>query len=208
MFCQKTSKKGFFINVQKIKKEGVKMGVDSVNSNKTVDIFYNPKLLGGRGLNIAFHERENGKMIKMGDGNIKKPEDALKCAQRYLDDGYPIENIRINGQPITDKFQRNKNGKYEPVVRHAGDTFEKKPSTMKKIGTGAASAVIPGAGQVINGDYKKAGWIVAGNILLPRDSYLRDALRWYSAYDAYKNADKSAEKEPEKAQKEDYKAAG
>ena len=188
------------------------MGVDAVsNSNKTVDIFYNPKCLGNGHLNGGFHVREKGKQgfpLMLGDSSYKTENDVLKTAQSFLNKGYSIENIRINGQPITDKFQKGKDGKYEPVVRHAGDTFEKKPSTMKKVGTGAASAVIPGAGQVINGDYKKAGWIIAGNVLLPKDSYLRDALRWYSAYDAYKNADKPVEKKPEKVQKEDYKSAG
>ncbi len=175
------------------------MGVDAVsNSGKTVDIFYCPDRLGKKGLNAGFHERENGKITKMGDGNIKTPEDAVKWAQNYLDKGYSIENIRINGQPVTDKFQKGKNGKYEPIVRHEGDTFEKKPSIMRKIGTGAASAVIPGAGQVINGDYKKAGWIIAGNILLPKDSVLRDALRGYATYDAYKNAGKPKEAKTDK----------
>ncbi|MBQ7450259.1 hypothetical protein IJS77_02485 [bacterium] len=102
----------------------------------------------------------------------------------------------------------NKNEKEEPVVINEDSTAKKEPSTMKKIGVGAASVVIPGAGQVINGDYKKAGWIVAGNILLPKDSVLKDVLRGYAAYDAYKNVDKPVVKKPEKAQKEEYKAAG
>lgn len=192
------------------KKESVKMGVGAVsNSNKTVDIFYNPNGLGKNDLNAGFHETVDGKLTIMGDCHYNKPEDALKTAQSFLNKGYSIENIRINGQPITDKFQKGKDGKYEPVVCYAGDTFEKKPSTMKKVGTSAASVLIPGAGQVINGDYKKAGWIIAGNILLPKDSHLRSALRWYSAYDAYKNADKPVvEKESKKVQKEDYKAVG
>ena len=166
------------------------MGVEKVdNSGRSVDIFYIPEALGKPGLNAGYHERLNGKITIMADGNLKKPEDALVWAKNYLDKGYPIENIRINGQPVADKFQKNKDGKYEPVVRHEGDTFEKKPSTMKKVGRGAASAVVPGAGQILNGEYKKAGWIIAGNILLPKDSFLRDVLQGYSVYDAYKNTD-------------------
>ena len=173
------------------------MSINAIsNRNKTVDIFYDPKNLGKGHINGAYHERENGKMLIMGDCHYNKPEDALVTAQSFLDKGYPIENIRINGQPVTDKFQKNKDGKFEISVCHEGDTFEKKPSTMKKIGRGAASAVIPGAGQVMNGDYKKAGWIIAGNILLPQDSILKDALRGYAAYDAYKNTTPTVEKQP------------
>lgn len=177
------------------------MSVETVsNSNKTVDIFYDSSRLGKRGLNGGFQIREIGKKSFpiLGDSSYKTENDVLKTAQSFLNQGYLIENIRINGQPITDKFQKNKDGKYEPVVRHEGDTFESKPSTMKKVGTGAASAVIPGAGQVINGDYKKAGWIVVGNILLPQDSVFKTLLRGYATYDAYKNADKSNAKEAEK----------
>ena len=173
------------------------MGVNAVsNSNKTVDIFYEPKSLGKGGINGGYHERENGKMLIMGDCHYNTSADALKTAQSFLEKGYSIENIRINGQPVTDKFQKNKDGKYEPVARHEGDTFEKEPSTMKKVGRGAASAVIPGAGQVMNGDYKKAGWIIAGNILLPQDSLLRDVLKGYAVYDAYKNTTPTVVKQP------------
>ena len=181
------------------------MGVDAVsNSNKTVDIFYNPKELGNGKLNGAFHVREKGQQgfpLMLGDSSYKTENDVLKTAQSFLDKGYLIENIRINGQPITDKFQRTKDGKYEPVVRHEGDTFEKKPNTMRKIGTGAASAIMPGAGQVINGDYKKAGWIIASNILLPKDSPIKTVLNGYSIYDAYKNANKPKTEKVENTEK-------
>lgn len=171
------------------------MGVETVsNSNKTVDIFYSPARLGKRGLNGGVQIREIGKKVSLfGDSSFKTEADVLKTAQSFLNEGYNIENIRINGQPITDKFQKNEDGKYELVARHEGDTFESKPSTMKKVGTGAASAVIPGVGQVLNGDYKKAGWIVVGNILLPEGSVFKPLLRCYAAYDAYKNADKPNE---------------
>lgn len=183
------------------------MGVEKVdNSGRSVDIFYIPEALGKPGLNAGYHERLNGKITIMADGNLKKPEDALVWAKNYLNKGYPIENIRINGQPVTDKFQKNKDGKYEPVVRHEGDTFEKKPSTMKKVGRGAASAVIPGAGQILNGDYKKAGWIIVGNILLPQDSIYRDILQGYSVYDAYKNTPPSKVKQPKNTEEVKEKA--
>lgn len=186
------------------------MGVDLVsNSNKTVDIFYDPDRLGSGELNAGYHVRKKGESgfpLVLGDCSFNTKNDALVTAKEFLDKGYPIENIRINGQPVTDKFQKNKDGKYEPVVRHEGDTFEKKPSTMKKVGRGAASAVIPGAGQILNGDYKKAGWIIAGNILLPKDSIYRDVLQGYSVYDAYKNTPPSKIKQPKATEQVKEKA--
>lgn len=166
------------------------MGVDSIpNSNKTVDIFYDPNSLGNGRLNGGVHVREKGKQgfpLIMGDSSYKTENDVLKSAQWYLDKGYSIENIRINGQPITDKFQKNKDGKYEPVVCHAGDTFKitaitnpvsfsgtdktvqeaqmpkKEASTGKKWGVGLASFFVPGLGQAVNGEWGKAAGFFLG----------------------------------------------
>ena len=112
-----------------IKREGVQMSINAIsNKDKTVDIFYNPNELGKRGINAGFHVRRKGQKgfpLIMGDCNYKTPDDALKSALDFLNKGFTIENIRINGQPITDKFQQGKDGKYEPITRHAGDTFIK-----------------------------------------------------------------------------------
>ena len=103
------------------------MGIDSIpNSNRTVDIFYDPKSLGNGYLNGGYHVREKGSEgypFILGDSSYNTFGDVLKTAQNFLNKGYEIKNIRINGRPIADKFQKNKDGKYEPIVRHSGDTF-------------------------------------------------------------------------------------
>ena len=122
---------------------------NDVISSRMVNIFYDPKRLGQKGKNSGFVVTEQGKKfpVIMGDGTYKTAEDALKTVKWFLNKGYSLENIRINGQPVKDMFKKKQNTENKPV-RQLGDNFYKADFCEPKM---VCAMKIPSSDQIIKG---------------------------------------------------------
>ena len=122
---------------------------NGVNNSRMVNIFYDPKKLGQKGKNSGFVVTENGKKfpVMMGDGNYKTADDAVKTIKWFLDKGYSLENIRINGQPAEDIYKKKQTSENKPV-RHLGDNFCKADFCEPKM---FCAMKMPSSDQVIKG---------------------------------------------------------
>ena len=105
--------------------------------------------------------------------------------------------------------------KVEELPQHYVVTYKTEASTGKKCGVGIASAIIPGLGQFINGDWAKGFAFLVGNIAThfiykvnPIIGFISSAgVSAWSAIDAVKNSGKKISKIVPKEDKNiDFKA--